>query len=232
MDEAQIHLQKGRREYLLKLMTSVSGGQINIETYKFNRVFIVCGFTGCGKDTIIDGFMKKNTKYPFSKFVRTLTRPKRPGEDELVGGYFIENDLFNHLKERGRFFFKYEKYDGDQFGYDSLHLIFLLSRGHVIMVGGGEQNLLELVAGIKSVFSTIPVTTIFVNRNKEEIIKGMKKRGGSPEQIKKRTEYIEKNWTPKPQQKFDYIIWNEKITQAINELTEIIEASLNPEPKA
>jgi len=231
MDEQQKHLQSGRRLYLLKLMTSVSGGEINLDTYKFNHVFIMCGFTGCGKDTVIDGFLAKNKKYPFSKFVRTLTRPKRPGEDELLGGYFIEKDLFDHLKERGRFFFQYEKYDGDQFGYDSLHLIFLLSRGHVIMIGGGEQNLPGLVAGIKSVFSTIPITSIFVNRNKEDIIEGMVKRGGSPEQIKKRTEYIENNWTPKPQQKFDYIIWNENINQSVKEFTEIIEASLNSQPK-
>jgi guanylate kinase len=230
MDEKEKKIQKGRRIYLLELMTSASGGQIDIETYKFNRVFLVFGFTGSGKDTVIDGFLAQNKKYPFSKFVRTLTRPIRPNENETVSGYFIEKDLFEHLMKRSRFFYHYEKYDGDEFGYDSVHLIFLLSRGNVIIIGGGEQNLEGLVSGIKGVFEAIPITTVFVNRNKEDIIEGMKKRGGSPEQIRKRTESIQKNWAPKPQHKFDCIIWNDNLEQSIKEFSDLVESSLNNQP--
>lgn len=225
MDETQKRLQKERREYLLRLMTSASGGTINLDTYKFNRVYIFFGFTGCGKDAVIDGFLSKNKRYTFSKFVRTLTRPKRPAEKELIGGYFIEKELFDHLKERGRFFYSYEKYDGDEFGYDTTHLIFLLSHGNVIMVGGGEQNLGGLTGGIKSVFDNIPITTVFINRNKEDIIKSMTKRGGEADQIKKRTEFIEKNWSPKPQAHFDYIIWNDDLEGAIKEFGGIVTAT-------
>lgn len=231
-DEDRKRIQKERRIYLFKLMTSsYAEKEFDYNSYQFNHVYLVCGFTGSGKDAVIDGFLKQNKKYFFSKFVRTLTRSKRPGENEILSGYFVEPELFEHLKERSRFFYTYEKYDGDKFGYDSIHLIFLLARGHVIMIGGGEQNMPGLVAGIKSVFQNIKVTTVFINRDKDNIIEGMKKRGGDPEQIKKRSESITKNWSPKPQQKFDHIIWNEKLEDAVKEFNEIVETSLAPKPE-
>lgn len=228
-DETKKRIQKERRIYLFKLMTSsYSENEIDFDAYQFNRVFIVCGFTGCGKDAVIDGFLKQNRKYPFSKFVRTLTRPKRPGENEVLGGYFVENELFDHLKERGRFFYDYEKYDGDKFGYDAVHLIFLLSKGNVIIIGGGEQNMPGLVEGVKSVFQNIHITTVFINRNKEDIISGMVIRGGDQEQIKKRSEFINKSWKPKPQQKFDFIIWNDDFGESVKQFNEMVETSLAP----
>lgn len=228
-NEAKKQLQKGRREYLFKLMTSsYADKECDFDEYQFNHVYVVFGFTGCGKDAVIDGFLMQNKKYPFSKFVRTLTRPKRPGENEVLSGYFVEKELFDHLKERSRFFYYYDKFDGDEFGYDTTHLIFLLSKGHVIIVGGGEQNLPGLISGIKSVFDNINFTTIFINRNKEDIIKGMVKRGGDAEQIKKRTEFIEKSWSPKPHEKFDHIIWNDGLEDAVKQFQQIVESTLEP----
>jgi guanylate kinase len=223
--ENRKRLQQERRRYLLTLMTSVTGGVTDIEKYDFSQVFIFFGFTGSGKDAVIDGFLKQNTKYPFSKFVRTLTRPKRPSEDEILSGYFVEKELFDHLRERGRFFYHYEKYDGDEFGYDAVHLIFTLARGNVIMVGGNEKNLKDLVTGIKSVFDNIPITTVFINRPKEDIIEGIKKRGGDPEQIKKRIEAIEQGWY-KDSLNCDHSIWNTDIDSSVKDFQDLVELTL------
>lgn len=231
MDEQEKQLQKERRLYLLKLMTSATGGEINLETYNFHRVYVVCGFTGSGKDAVSEGFMKANKKYPFDKFVRTLTRAKRPGENEILSAYFVEKDLFDHLKERGRFFFDYEKYDDSKFGYDSVHLIFLLSRANVIMIGGTEENLPGLVKGIKSVFNTIPVTTVFINRPKADIEASIRKRGGDPEQVEKRIKFVEDHWKDRPVAKFDYFIWAENLDEGVAEFTKMVEETLEP-PKA
>jgi guanylate kinase len=218
-------LQQERRRYLLTLMTSATDDAINTDNYNFNRVFIFFGFTGSGKDTIIDGFLKQNTKYPFSKFVRTLTRGKRPDENEILSGYFIENELFDHLEKRGRFFYYYEKYDGDKFGYDSVHLIFTLSRGNVLMVGGGEKNLMNLIKGIKSVFKNIPITTVFVNRPKEDIIEGIKKRGGDPDQIQKRIKAVEESWY-RDSLFCDHSIWNTDTDKSIRDFQELADLVL------
>ncbi|MBU1935498.1 hypothetical protein KKF04_05570 [Patescibacteria group bacterium] len=218
-------LQKERRRYLLTLMTSVTSGITDIDNYYFNHVFIFFGFTGSGKDTVIDGFLEQNTKYPFSKFVRTMTRPKRSNENEILSGYFVEKELFDHLKERGRFFYYYEKYDGDEFGYDATHLIFTLSRGHVIMVGGNEKNLKGLTSGIRSVFNNIPITTVFINRPKEDIIEGIKKRGGDPEQIQKRIKAIEEGWY-QDSLFCDHSIWNTDSAKSIKDFQELVELTL------
>ena len=227
MDEIEKRLQNERRIYLLKLMTSASGKEVDLETYDFHHVYIIFGFTGSGKDAVTQGFMDRNTKYPFSKFVRTLTRGKRPGENEILSAYFVEKELFDHLKERGRFFYHYEKYDGNEFGYDSSHLIFLLANSNVIIIGGNEQNLPGLVRGVKSVFSGIPITTVFVNRPKTDIQNSIRKRGGDPAQIEKRIQYVEENWRDRPLDSFDHYIWAEDLEEGIGEFTRIVEETQN-----
>ncbi|MBN2306701.1 hypothetical protein JXD20_01840 [Candidatus Peregrinibacteria bacterium] len=228
MNENEKRLQHQRRMYLLKLMTSAGGEDIDLDTYNFHRVYVIFGFTGSGKDAVTEEFMKRNKKFPFAKFVRTLTRAKRPGENEIFSAYFVEKELFNHLKERGRFFYHYEKYDGNEFGYDTSHLIFLLSNSNIIMVGGGEQNLPGLLKGIKSVFPSIPITTVFVNRPKKDIQDSIRKRGGDPAQIEKRIQYVEENWRDRPLDNFDYFIWAENLEEGIAEFTRIVEETLTP----
>lgn len=223
MDENAKRLQQERRIYLLKLMTSAGGRETDLNDFNFNHVYVIFGFTGSDKDAVTEKFMEQNIKYPFNKFVRTLTRAKRPGENEIFSAYFVEKELFDHLKERDRFFFHYEKYDGNEFGYDTSHLIFLLSNSNVIMIGGGEQNRPGLIKGIKSVFPNIPVTTVFINRPKKDIQEGIHKRGGEPEQIEKRIQYVEENWNDRPMDNFDYFIWAENLEEGVAEFSRIVE---------
>jgi len=225
MDKTELQTQQ--KYYLQQILLTVCGGQINLETYKFNHVFIVFGFSGSGKDTLIDSFLSTYTKHPFSKFVRTLTRSGRPGELPAADAFYVKPEFFDWLKNNKKFFYTYEKYDGDQFGYNIMHLIFELSRGHVIMVGGGEANLVGLASGIHNVFPDVPVTTFFINRPKEAIIAGLESRGGNPEEIKKRIAHIEKKWQPKPEQHFDYLIWNADLEQAKKDFSGAIEEILN-----
>lgn len=228
MDDKEKKLQQERRIYLLKLMTSAVGGEIDLETYNFHRVYLIFGFTGSGKDAVTQGYMDRHKEYPFAKFVRTLTRAKRPGENEILSAYFVERELFEHLKERGRFFYDYEKYDGSEFGYDTSHLIFLLGNGNVIMIGGGEQNKPALVKGIKSVFPGIPVTTVFINRPKADIQASIRKRGGDPDQVEKRVQYVEENWHDRPVDNFDYFIWAENLEDGIRQFTDAVEETQAP----
>jgi len=226
MDKAE--LEKQQKYYLQQILLTVCGGAIDPETYRFNHVFPVFGWTGSGKDTLMDHFLK-TTKHPFSKFTRTLTRPGRPGETPVNDAFFVKPDFFDYLKENKKFFYFYEKYDGDKFGYNIMHLIFLISRGHILMVGGSEQNLPGLVEGIHNIFPEAPVTPLFINRPKEQIIAGIRARGGDPVQVEKRVSHIEKSWTPKPQQHFDHIIWNEDMEDAKKDFAQAIEESLgNP----
>jgi len=222
-------LEKQQKYYLEQILLTVCGGKIDLESYRFNRAFIVFGFTGSGKDCLIDHFLATNTKYPFSKFVRTLTRAGRPGEAPASDGFFVQKEFFDHLKDNHKFFYHYEKFFGDEFGYNIMHLIFTISRGNILMIGGGEANLPGLVEGIHSVFTDLPVTTIFVNRPKEEIIAGIGRRGGDPDEIQKRRDHIEKNWRAKPQHHFDHFIWNSDLKEAQAEFDRIIEGTLgNP----
>ncbi|MFH0821011.1 MAG: hypothetical protein V1908_04515 [Candidatus Peregrinibacteria bacterium] len=191
-----------------------------------HRIFLVFGFTGSGKDTVINEFLKVNKEYPFAKFIRTLTRTKRPSELEMVDGFFIQQKLFDHLKDHGRFFYSYERYDYLKFGYDTLSLLFQLTRNNVVMVGGTEKNYDGLMDGIHSIFGSIPVTTIFVNRPKEDILAHIKKRGGDPEEMEARLKFIEKEWYEKPQKPMDYVIWNNNLTDSVHQFQGIVQEIL------
>lgn len=200
--------------------------------YPFKRVFLVFGFTGGGKDAVINGFLKANKDFPFTKFIRTLTRHKRPTELEMHDGFFVERELFDYLKTHGRFFYWYQNYGDTEFGYDTMHLLFELAQNNVCMVGGREQNLEGLLDGIHSLFDTIPVTTIFINRPKEKIIEHIQKRGGDPEELKKRIEHIEKAWYEKPKKPMDHFIYNESLEEAIKAFAEIVKKALEQNSKA
>lgn len=223
----QKYLDLQKKYYLGKILCAIDPSHPDaFLKYHFHHVFIVFGFTGSGKDTIINEFLKRSaTQKPpkprFIKFFRTMTRSRRPKELDFSDGFFIEKELFDELKRRSRFFYAYKRYSGKEFGYDTLHFIFELTRGHVIMIGGHEKNRDDLVKGIQSLFFNIPITTIFVNRPKAHIIKSLKKRGGKPEDTERRIEYIQKNWYKNPKQPMDYYIWNTNLKKSVQRFTVI-----------
>lgn len=194
--------------------------------YRFKHVFIIFGFTGSGKDAIINAFLERNKQHPFAKFVRTMTRDQRPHELDMTDGFFVEKVLFKTLKKNHRFFYDYERYNGTQFGYDTLHLIFELARNNVIMVGGGEKNFEGLIEGIHNIIDLIPVTTIFINRPKADVIASLQNRGGDPARVRERIANIESQWYEKPKKPVDHFIWNTDLEAAVDEFTRIIDTTL------
>ncbi|PIZ72971.1 hypothetical protein COY07_02540 [Candidatus Peregrinibacteria bacterium CG_4_10_14_0_2_um_filter_43_11] len=194
--------------------------------YRFRHVFLVFGFTGSGKDTVINTFLKENKEHPFVKFVRTMTRDQRPDELEMTDGFFVEKKLFDTLKKNHRFFYDYERYNGTQFGYDAMHFIFQLVHRNIIMAGGGEANFEGLIEGIHNIIDMIPVTTIFINRPKEDIIASLKKRGGDPAQIQGRIDNINAQWYEKPKKQVDHFILNTDLKASVAEFVRIIDATL------
>lgn len=214
-----------RKYYQRKVLQTARSEVVDPARWSHNHVFLIFGFTGSGKDTLINAFLEQ-TKLPFSEFVRTLTRAKRPSETEALSGFFIERDFFDYLKERNRFFYWYRKYDGDEFGYDTLHFIFEITKGHVLMIGGGEANRLPLLMNLERLFNGVSVHTIFINRPKEAIREGLLRRGGEPDQVQKRLEALESQWKEKPEQPMDAFIWNLDKDQALREFTAFIISKL------
>lgn len=196
--------------------------------HKFNRIFLVFGFSAGGKDSVINAFLKQNKTYNFSKFIRTLSRHKRSAELDMYDGFFVDPELFDYLKNHQRFFYSYKRYNGQEFGYDTMHLLFELSRSNIFMVGGSEQNYEGLTEGIKSIFDEIPITTIFINRPLEDIKTDLQKRKADPEEIRARMEALDKDWYEKPKKPIDYTIWNDKIDVSVVKMQSIVKEVLGP----
>lgn len=215
-------IERERKYYLEKVLHTDHGGQLDIDRMRFNHVFALFGFTGSGKDTVIDGVLEKEKEIPLTRFVRTLTRERRPAETDGVDDFFVERELFEYLKARDRFFHCYGKY-GDEFGYDTDHFLFELAQKNIIMVGGHENNMSGLRDGMKSLFPQIPLVCVFVNRPKEEIIKSLGERGETLEEVLKRRSFIEKEWYEEPLQPVDAVIWNTDKDASVEQMRSLIE---------
>lgn len=68
---------------------------------KKGRVFIVSGPSGCGKSTVLKEVFKTYKNYHFS--VSATTRAPRPGERDGVEYYFITEEKFDEMVEKGEF---------------------------------------------------------------------------------------------------------------------------------
>lgn len=76
------------------------------QTFKFNiltrgHLFVISGFSGVGKGTIIKEILKRNPNMYFS--VSFTTRNKRPEEIEGVDYHFITKELFKEMILRDEF---------------------------------------------------------------------------------------------------------------------------------
>lgn len=220
--QAMPTIERERKYYLEKVLHTEHAGALDIDRMRFNHVFALFGFTGSGKDTVIDGVLEQEKTIPLTRFVRTLTRDQRPTEQDGVDDFFVERELFEYLKARERFFYYYGKY-GDEYGYDTDHFLFELAQKNIIMVGGHENNMSSLRDGMKSLFPQIPLVCVFVNRPKEAILDSLGERGGSLAETLTRREFIEKEWYQEPQQPVDAVIWNEDRQASIEQMRSLIE---------
>lgn len=71
-----------------------------------NKIIVICGFSGCGKDTIAK--ILKSKGYSFIQSVST--RPMREGESYVNPYRFTDNTTFKGLIKRGKLA-EYRKYD-------------------------------------------------------------------------------------------------------------------------
>lgn len=76
------------------------------ELQKYNKIIALCGFSGCGKDTIA----KELKDLGFNFITSHSTRPPREGESEGNPYYFISNETFE-LEDKLNNWIEYRTYN-------------------------------------------------------------------------------------------------------------------------
>lgn len=175
-------------------------------------LIVVSGPSGCGKGTILEE-LKKRRDFYYS--VSATTRAPRDGEIDGIHYHFKTIDEFEKLMENDGMI-EYAKYCDNYYGTPRKEVIDKLNQG--------KDVILEIeVQGALNVRKSYPeaVLIFILPPSLKELRRRLNKRGTETEEriekrIAKATEEIN------TAVKYDYVIINSNLIQAVNELDSII----------
>ncbi len=177
-----------------------------------NRIVVIEGPSGAGKDTIIKTLMKR---YPerFGKLVSVATRAMRPNESEGNPYHFVSNEEFDRMVESGDIF-EHTVRHGEKRGMSERYILELFDANKIPLK---DCDIIG-VRALKSRFQN--VTTIFITADKKEIERRLIGRGDKPEDIARRlTDYDKCILDAKY---YDYVINNDDLEKTIDKIIQII----------
>ncbi|MFB6214952.1 MAG: guanylate kinase [Candidatus Bipolaricaulia bacterium] len=185
--------------------------------YRRNGIFfVITGPSGVGKTTIMDRTLERDERLAYS--ISHTTRDKRPEEVDGEDYYFVDRGEFERFKKEDRFLEWAEIY-GDYYGTSREEIDRIKSNGRDpfldIDVQGADQ--LRADPSVDAVFVFLAPPSL------EELEKRIVNRGAeSPGTREKRIQVAREELSRIPE--FDYLIVNEKLKRAVEELEAVIKA--------
>ena len=189
--------------------------QANNNEEKLNKILVVVGPSGVGKDTVMQ---KIFDKYPgfFKKGVTHTSRKMREGEKEGYNYYYVSKEEFLKLNEEGGLI-EHNFYNGNYYGLSKMELEKGL-KGDKIMYAIIDIN------GAKSVHNLkIPANFIGILPPSEEVLeKRLRGRGTEADEVIKGRLDIAKAEVKKIQETefFNYKVINDDLNKAVLDLEE------------
>ena len=177
-------------------------------------LIIFVSFSGGGKSTIIRTLKEKHPDWLFS--VSCTTRQPREHEVEAKHYYFVDKDSFLKRIESNDFI-EYEHVHNDLYGTPRKPLEDALKNGHVFILDIDVKGALNVLKEYKddsiSFFIDVPDMAILEKR--------LRDRGTESEaHIQKRLSRIPEE--RKEKEKFDHIIINDKLEDAVDKIETLI----------
>jgi guanylate kinase len=182
------------------------------------QVIVISGPSGVGKSTICREIVKRIDNIYLS--VSTTTRQKKEGEQQGREYYFVNRDEFEKQIKAGNFL-EYAQVFGNLYGTPKDKLVQVLNKGKTVLLEidvQGAQQVKKLYPEAKLIFVLPP--------KQAELQKRIDGRGRDDEKdIEKRLEgagnEIAAGW-----QHYDYIVINDDLEQAIEEIVQIIKKAI------
>ena len=186
-----------------------------ISEEKFNKILVVVGPSGVGKDTVMQKIFDKHPGF-FKKGVTHTSRKMREGEKEGYNYYYVSKEEFLKLNEEGGLI-EHNFYNGNYYGLSKMELEKGL-KGDKIMYAIIDIN------GAKSVHNLkIPANFIGILPPSEEVLeKRLRGRGTEADEVIKGRLDIAKAEVKKIQETefFNYKVINDDLNKAVLDLEE------------
>jgi len=186
------------------------------EENKKGRLFIVTAPSGAGKTSLVKALVESCPQFKIS--TSHTTRKPRLGEREGIEYYFVTNDTFNTLKNRGEFLENAECH-GAKYGTAMTPVKESIKAGKDIILEIDYQGAIN----VKKVFSD--AISLFIIPPSMAVLKErLVERGQNSEaEIKGRLAAAEEEFNHL--EKFDYVIINDKFDQALRDLKSVFNDS-------
>jgi guanylate kinase len=182
---------------------------------EINKVLVVVGPSGVGKDTVMQKVFEKHPGY-FKKGVTHTSRKMRPGEKEGYNYYYVSKEEFLKLKDENGLV-EYNFYNGNYYGLSKKELENGTKTDKILYV-------IIDINGAKSVHDlNIPANFVAILPPSEEILERRLKGRGTetPEVIKGRLETA-KNETRRINEAdyFNIKVFNDDLDKAVLDMEE------------
>jgi guanylate kinase len=177
------------------------------------NVFVVSAPSGTGKSTLSHRLVQSLGGILFS--ISFTTRAPRAGEVDGKDYFFIDNDKFDQMVERGEFVEWVEVY-GRKYGTGRTWLESVLSTGQDVLLDietTGAQNVRKAIPDARMIFILPP--------SKEDLERRLRGRGkDSEEQIQMRLQHARHEMEQIPH--YDYLVVNQSLEQAYRQFESIV----------
>ena len=180
---------------------------------------VVTGPSGAGKGTLIHELLERVPEVEVT--VSATTRERRPGEEDGREYRFLSQQEFLDRIERGDFLEHVTYVSGHRYGTLRSELERIRRRGHIPLLE------LETEGALRVKEEEPGAVTIFISAVVEELERRLRERatestGEIGERIALAREQL------KLASKFDYVVENDDLERAVEELTELVRGLLTP----
>ena len=192
-----------------------TNNNVSVSTTEGNKVLVVVGPSGVGKDTLM---LKVFEKYPgkFKKGVTHTSRKMRPGEKEGFNYHYVTEEEFLKLKDNGGLV-EHNFYNGNYYGLSKKELEDGIKGDKILYV-------IIDINGAKRVNDLgIPANFVAILPPSEEILeKRLRGRGTESEEVIKGRLETAKNETREIGKSsfFNYKVYNDNLDKAVLDMEE------------